>query len=231
MSVLFIHYEVAPAVLQPAVPFELDVREGKAYVSLVAFTQERLRFEFGGRLTAWVGALTANHSFLNLRTYVRVANEPGIFFLAEWVPNRLAAWIAPLMFGLPYRLGRLDYQHDTTRGVAAGEVRAAHGRFRYRGHCTLNRTIVQFNVQCRPGSLDEFLLERYVAFTERHGRKRFFRVAHEPWPQARVNVTVEDDSLLDESFAWWPQAQFAAANFSPGVTEVRIGRPRRLEEL
>src|SRR6266446_8429591 len=78
MSALFIHYEVKPERLQPEVPFPLDVRDGKAYVSVVAFSQERLRFAFGGNLTNWVGRWFANHEFLNVRTYVRQVGEPGI---------------------------------------------------------------------------------------------------------------------------------------------------------
>jgi len=35
---LFIHFEVDPDWLQAETPFRLDLREGKAYVSLVAFT-------------------------------------------------------------------------------------------------------------------------------------------------------------------------------------------------
>jgi len=37
MSVLFLHYEVGPPQLQAEVPFLLDMRNGKAYVSVVAF--------------------------------------------------------------------------------------------------------------------------------------------------------------------------------------------------
>ena len=33
---LFVHFEVPTAALQPSVPFPLDCRDGKAYVSLVA---------------------------------------------------------------------------------------------------------------------------------------------------------------------------------------------------
>ena len=87
-------------------PFRLDVRDGKAYVSVVAFSQERLRFAFGGEMTNWVGRWFANHEFLNVRTYVRHAAKPGIFFLAEWVPKRVATWLGPPLFGLPYRLGK-----------------------------------------------------------------------------------------------------------------------------
>jgi uncharacterized protein len=83
MSALFIHYELEPGRLQRDVPFPLDVRDGKAYVSVVAFSQERLRFAFGGQMTNCIGRWFANHEVLNVRTYVRHECKSGIFFLAE----------------------------------------------------------------------------------------------------------------------------------------------------
>ena len=50
---LFIHYEVEPEILQREVPFELDLWNGRAFASLVAFTMQRLRLGFGG----WLGEL------------------------------------------------------------------------------------------------------------------------------------------------------------------------------
>ena len=47
-DVLFVHFAVDPAVLQPHVPFDLDLFRGRAYVSLVAFTQRNLRPRVGG---------------------------------------------------------------------------------------------------------------------------------------------------------------------------------------
>lgn len=217
MSVVFIHFEMEPAMLQTAVPFTLDVREGRAYVSVVAFSQERLRFAFGGRVTDWVGGLFANHAFLNVRTYVRRAGERGIYFLAEWVPNRWAAVIAPPLFGLPYRIGRLDY------GNLCGEVTADEGRFKFRVEPPPS---VKYDA-CERGSLDEFLLERYAAFTRWRGWRRSFRVEHEPWPQTRVAVRIEDDGLLRARWPWWASARLLMANLSPGV-EVRIGPARWL---
>ena len=32
-------------------------------------------------------------------------------FLAEWLPNRLSVLLGPATFGLPYRLGDIDYRH------------------------------------------------------------------------------------------------------------------------
>jgi len=220
MSALFIHYQIEPERLQREVPFRLDVREGKAYVSVVPFSQEKLRFAFGGRMTNSVGRLFANHEFLNVRTYVRHGGESGIFFLAEWVPKRVATWLGPPMFGLPCRLGKIEYDH--TQSLLRGKVACEVGCFTYCGSCSES-----WNV-CKGGSLDEFLLERYVAFTEWHGLRRKFYVTHEPWPQTRAEVTVEGAGLLRTQFRWWPDAELVFANFSPGVNAVTISRPRRV---
>ena len=49
---LFIHFRVDPGLLGRIVPFEIDTCCGDAYVSLVAFTQRRLRPAIGGKLAA-----------------------------------------------------------------------------------------------------------------------------------------------------------------------------------
>src|SRR5437588_3694557 len=85
---VFIHYEVEPEILQKSVPFELDLRDGHAYVSLVAFTMRRMRFAFAPRLSGWLLRPISEHGFLNVRTYVKLPNEAGIYFLAEWLSNR-----------------------------------------------------------------------------------------------------------------------------------------------
>ena len=88
-DVAFVHFRLRSAHrLQRFVPLELDRFDGEAYVSLVAFTQRRLRPTLGGRLAAWLSRPLAEHEFLNVRTYVRHGETRGIFFLAEWIPNR-----------------------------------------------------------------------------------------------------------------------------------------------
>src|SRR5205085_2900728 len=101
-----------PAALRPFVPFPLEVRDGRAYVSLVAFTMRDLKPGLGGGLTAWLFRPIATHGFLNVRTYVRVRNEPGIYFLTEYLDNLLSLRLGPPLFGLPYRGARLDYRHE-----------------------------------------------------------------------------------------------------------------------
>ncbi|KAB2637815.1 MAG: hypothetical protein DVB25_09270, partial [Verrucomicrobia bacterium] len=77
---VFLHYAVKPEALQPFVPFPLDLRDGVAYVSLVAFTMKNMRPRVGGKWTAGLFKPIATHEFLNVRTYVKHKGEPGIYF-------------------------------------------------------------------------------------------------------------------------------------------------------
>jgi uncharacterized protein len=234
VDAVFIHYRVDPAVLQPHVPFELDLYEGQAYVTLVAFTQQNLRPTTGGRLAALLSRPVGCHAFLNVRTYVRHRGEAGIYFIAEWIPNRLSTLLGPPLYGLPFRLGKLTYATGA-EGAAGrpitGTVRA-HGASREAG-------TLAFEARPAPGTsgpargLDEFLVERYTAYTSRGaGKKRVlrrFRIAHAPWPQVRAEVRVSDASLPHLAGPWWPQARYAGANYSPGVMDVAIGPPETLD--
>ncbi len=222
---VFLNYEVDPAVLQPSVPFPLDLREGKAWVSLVAFTMERLRPRRGGRAAALLFRPIATHGFLNVRTYVRHFGEPGIYFLAEWLPNPLAVLVGPRVFGLPYRPGRLDFRHRHETGEIDGEVVPADlpGRLLYRARPRRPAGPV---APAEPGSVAEFLVERYVAFTWRPGRTRLFRIWHRPWPLLPVDASIQEDALSPGTGPWAASARFAGGHYSPGVEGVWIGPPR-----
>jgi uncharacterized protein YqjF (DUF2071 family) len=219
---VFINYSADPAVLQRQVPFELDLYEGQAFVSIVAFTLIRMRPRFGGAFSEWILKPIATHEFLNIRTYVRHEGEPGIFFLAEWLSNRLSVLLGPRTFGLPYRFGNLDYEHATNGESLRGLVSAPEGRLQYEGKLTGS----EFEL-CEAGSLDEFMLERYTAFTQQRRRRRLFRIWHRPWPQAAADYDVTDTSLIANTGAWWNTAQITGSNYSPGA-EVWMGRPRRV---
>lgn len=219
---VFIHYEADPVVLQREVPFPLDLHEGRAFVSLVAFTLLRMRPRRGGRLGEWLFKPIASHEFLNVRTYVRRAGEPGIFFLAEWLSNPLSVRLGPRSFGLPYRFGQLKYAHPHGDGEILGTVTANEGRLKY--YATI--PAARFDPS-EAESRTEFLLERYTAFTCQRGRRRLFRVWHEPWRQTPIDIDVTADDLLASMGDWWRSAEYVGANHSPGV-EVWMGRPHRI---
>jgi uncharacterized protein YqjF (DUF2071 family)/predicted DCC family thiol-disulfide oxidoreductase YuxK len=216
--VVFIHYEINPDILQPHVPLPLDVRDGKAYVSLVMFRQRNVRMRRWPWLTRPLFRAVSEHEFLNLRAYVRVGGERGIYFLSEWIPNRLDLVLGPRIYGLPYNHARIDFCG------AAGTVATRDGRFAFHS----KNSPPPEPAPCAAGSLAEFLLERYVAFTQRGGVQRYFRIWHEPWRQGPVNVEILDDGLLRAAAPWLQRARYVGAHLSAGARDVWIGKPRRL---
>jgi uncharacterized protein YqjF (DUF2071 family) len=216
--VVFIHYESDPSILQNCVPFAIDLYEGRAFVSVVAFTLRGMRPRVGGQISEWLFKPIAPHHFFNVRTYVQRNGEPAIYFMAEWLSNRLSVALGPVTFGLPYRFGKVEYENEGEKGCIHGKVSAKEGEFEYRALVAKDRSL------CEPGSLPEFLLERYTAFTSAGRRKQFFCVWHEPWEQTLIEIEVTCDNLLAATGGWWPTAQITSSNYSPGV-RVWMGQP------
>jgi uncharacterized protein len=220
-NVTFIHYQTDPQELQRCIPYHLDLYDGKAFVSLVAFTMRGMRPRFGGSLSALFFKPISTHHFLNVRTYVTHQAEPGIYFMQEWLSSRLATWLGPCSFGLPYRFAQMNY-HRNHEHERRGKIEASTGSFQF--CATLEPKDPRI---CAPASLDEFLLERYTAFTQVAKRRRFFRIWHEPWQQTRIDVNVVGGDLLAASGSWWQNAQLVGANYSRGV-RVWMGWPHTI---
>ena len=225
MRVLMIHFEVDASDLQRVVPYQLDLHDGRAFVTLVAFTMENMRPRVGGKLGAWLFKPIATHDFLNVRTYVRHNGEPGIHFLAEWLSSWLAVQLGPRTFGLPYRHGRIDYEHNWQSGMLRGRVADVKSGAALEYQAT-TKPEASFT-SCEHGSLDEWLMERYAAFNAAGKTRRFFRVWHPPWPQCEAEVKLIDLSLLQDNWDCFKDARLVGANFSPGLHDVWMGRPHR----
>jgi len=220
VSPVFLHYRVKPGRLREYVPFELDLFDGLAWVTLVAFTLQRFRPSVGGVLGRILFHPFREQRFLNVRTYVKHGERRGIQFLAEWISDWCNSKLGPLIYSLPYRYGRLEY-HEERRSLR-GLVGDHTGEFVYRGCATRD------SGRCAAGSRDAFLLERYHAFNSGGRTKRWFRVWHEPWLQSAAEIEVKSDALLCRAFPWWRDAEYFGAHHSPGAFGVLMGRPRRV---
>jgi uncharacterized protein YqjF (DUF2071 family) len=123
-------------------------------------------------------------------------------------------------------LGEFDCDHDPTHRRITGNIRAAGGLLRYKAE----PVDTEGPSPCPAGSLDEFLLERYTAFTKWWNLRRFFRVWHPPWPVTPLSATIEDSSLLRRTGDWITHARLVAAHYSPGLRDVWMGHPQILSE-
>jgi len=222
-NALMIHFEVNAGELQSVVPYPLDLWQGKAFVSLVAFTMCGMRPVFGGKLGALIFRPVAPQHFLRVRTYVRHRGEPGIHFLVEWLNSRLAASLGPLTFSLCYRHGHIEYPLTPASNSIAGRIVDSHT-----GNAWLHRAVLAPQSQLHPcfaGSRDEWLMERYIAFDSAGGCQRSFRIWHPPWPQCPAEAEIIENSLVAQHCPWFRHAKLAGANYSPGFDEVWMGRP------
>jgi uncharacterized protein YqjF (DUF2071 family) len=210
-DVAFLHFEVAPRRLQNLVAYPLDLRDGRAFVSLVAFTMARLRLSAGGGMGEWLLRPIGTHPFLNVRTYVKHCGEPGIQFLAEWMTNPISVHLGRPLFGLPYRRGTANLHNDPSAGSPAwGEIVDPHGaRLRY--EITPSDGSVEPG-SCGPGTLDEFLLERYTCFTMWRRMARLFRVWHAPWKFVPCEAHVSNRGLLELTGGWFRGARLLGAH-------------------
>ena len=157
-DLLFAHWPVAKDRLRELVPppFELDLFDGEAWLAVVPFTMTNVVPRFVPALP-WISAFPE----LNVRTYVRAGDKPGVFFFSLDAGNAVAVGAARALLNLPYFRADMKVTADDTvnyssrRLAGAAEFRA---RFRARGNL---RTPA-------PGSLEYFLTERYCLYAVDH---------------------------------------------------------------
>jgi uncharacterized protein YqjF (DUF2071 family) len=225
-DMILVHFRFDPAVLQPHIPLPLDVHEGYAYVSLVYFTLNRMRPNGTGLLGQIAFRAISEHPFLNVRTYVRGPSGPGIFFVREWINNPLSRLLGPALYGLPYHAAKylgMDGPGGTRticvqNSSSGDELKILVPRTANEPHCAAS------------GSLDEFLVERYVAYTYRAGTTRSFCVRHRPWRLENFDWFRVQLDLLEKTFPWFCHGHCIGAQRSNGFKDVFMSRPKKESE-
>ena len=224
-DLVFHHFKLDPGALAEEVPFELDLFEGEAYVSLVGFRTTRMYVNRMGEWTRWFHFPVSHHSFLNVRTYIKHRGEPGIYFLKEYVNSLPAVPVGRWTYGLPYNYATISFDHNDPGEGLLGEVeRAEEVYLRY--YCDARPGAAAR--ECEPDTVEEFLSERYSAFTCLNGIKRVFRILHEPWALTALDTSWDETRLLEKDFEWFCRAQPISSYWTRGVFDVAISRPRTI---
>ncbi len=206
-DVYFAHWPVDPAVVEPTIPdgLTVDTFDGQAWLGIVGFRMADIRPRFG--------PIGRSFHELNLRTYVRHEDSPGVYFYTLDADDRLGVKIARRLFALPYYRAKMT-------------VRERNGETRFRSErahpeappAAFDAT---FDPQGEPGTVDSgtleaFLVERYRFFAERRGSIAVGEIAHEPWPLQNADAAIRENTLFEASGFEAPAGD-PHLRYSPGI--------------
>ena len=191
-DVLFAHWRVDALDMRRAVPdvFDLDLFDGDAWLGIVPFfmTNVGLRSVPSPR---WVSAFPE----LNVRTYVRVADRPGVYFFSLDAGSRLAVAGARALLNLPYYFAVMSAERQGER-VHYRSVR--RGRGPAECHADYEPTSTPF--EASSGSIEYFLTERYCLYhRDRHGRPYRLEIHHRPWFLQHASAEITVNTMADAS--------------------------------
>lgn len=187
-DLLFAHWRVPANTLRPLVPdaLPLDLFDGEAWLAVAPFRMSGVRLR---GLPPVPGA--SRFPELNVRTYVRVGEKPGVYFFSLDATNPLAVAAARTGFRLPYHRSRMTCEPFGS-GISYLCERGPHGREAafeawYEPHGAPYTAV--------PGTLEHFLVERYCLYTSAGARVWRVEIDHAPWPLQRARAEVRRNTM------------------------------------
>ncbi|MGH7693973.1 MAG: YqjF family protein [Gemmatimonadaceae bacterium] len=182
----FLHWPVSASLVAPLIPRGLTVDEydGSAWIAVVPFWMS-------GVTMRGVPPLPGLSSFpeLNVRTYVRHGDRPGIWFFSLDAASRLTVFGGRLLFMLPYCYAIMHAEEREGR-IQYSSIRSAETRF-----------VASYGPtgpvrKAEPGSLPHFLTERYRLYAAERDTLFFADIHHEQWPLQPGEVEIERNDML-----------------------------------
>ena len=187
-SLLFAHWRIPADSLRPQIPecLEIDTFDGSGWIGVVPFFLiVRPRF---------VPPIPRVFTFpeLNVRTYVRFGDKPGVWFFSLDARNPVAAWAARRSFHLPYYHAKMSIDESPER-VEFSSSRRRGGTANFRASYRPSGEVLPVS----EGSLEHFLTERYCLYAQSpRGIVRRTDVHHAPWPLQLAEAEIEENSMI-----------------------------------
>lgn len=170
---LFLHWKVSLETLRNCVPekLKIDTFEGDCYVSLVAFTMQKIR----PRFLPPVKAVSDFHE-INLRTYIDIDSRPGIYFLSIEAGKYLSSFISRALSGLPYE--KADIKRTDNKYESINKTKGFHLHTEFQiGERIINKT-----------NLDTWLAERYCLYLDMHEKVYRYDIHHKEWEVKKLDI-------------------------------------------
>ncbi|MBP6722719.1 MAG: DUF2071 domain-containing protein [Bacteroidia bacterium] len=168
-------YRVPAEKLEPLLPkgVELDLYEGHAHLSLVAFDFINTRVK-GMKIPFHV-----DFPEINLRYYVRAGRHRGVVFVKELVPKHCIAFVAKRFYNEPYESQPMESGHETD---GDGKLKSHHSLWVDSQEHTID-TVASAETQI-PGSdtAAHFFKEHDLGFgINKNGETLCYEVSHPVW--------------------------------------------------
>jgi uncharacterized protein YqjF (DUF2071 family) len=186
-DLLFVHWEVDKDWLRKQIPpqLSLDLFDDKAWIGIVPFDMKGVRFR-GLPAPSWI----CDFPEVNVRTYVRYEDKPGVWFFSLDVPNPLAVWVARNFYHLPYFKAKMHIRQQ-------GRTYHYHHQ---RGALRFNSTYKPLGrIEVPNHSFETWSTERYCLYTQKKGSILYRAQIHHPkWPLERAALDIHQNTLLKQ---------------------------------
>lgn len=206
---VFLHWQVNLSELRKDVPehLEIDLCEGKPWVSLVAFTMNNIR----PRILPPFPPIS-DFDEINVRTYVKRGNKTGVYFLSVEGGSYLSCKVARALSHLPYRYSKMKRE--------ANVYTSANRQFNDQMH--LSYEVGEMLTE--KTDLDLWLTERYALFQDSGASINEFEIHHIEWPT--YNIELKEVEIDYPRFKSYLNNSPDRAHYSTGVQVVAWDRKR-----
>ena len=170
---IFIHWVVPYDLLRAIIPSRLniDTFDGNCYVSLVAFTMEKIR----PRFLPSIGYIS-NFDEINIRTYIDNDGKQGVYFLNIEAGKTISAGIAKALSGLPYEKANIHRTDHSYYSINSKKDYALDTEYEI-------QEIVSAKTE-----LDKWLTERYCLYLDQQNELYRYDIHHKEWEIKKVHI-------------------------------------------
>ncbi|MEO0446796.1 MAG: DUF2071 domain-containing protein [Verrucomicrobiota bacterium] len=184
-DLLFLHWKIPVPELESRLPpgLHLDTFEGSAYLGIVPFLMRKV-YPVPLFPVPWISDFLE----LNVRTYVLGPDGiPGVWFFSLDANQPIAVEVARRWYSLNYRHAAMT---SIVTEESARDYRCRRLGEREQARFTYPLPHSQTTALAEPGTLEFFLLERYLLYAWSPQKVQLFRgrVAHEPYRFSQIHA-------------------------------------------
>lgn len=193
-DVFFIHWEIDPKIIQSYLPKQMavDTFQGTAYIGIVPFLMNKVSFSH-------LPFLFTPFPEINVRTYVKVGEERGIYILNVALNSRLGYILSQYFYKLGYELDELVISKNNNEMLIKSQS----------FQCTLIQSTGEYYAQ--KDTIESWLTERFRFYiVKKNGNVLYGDISHDPWILQNATIKIKKNTLFED-------IQFPCPNGDPHV--------------